>query len=254
VIVITGPGRSGTSLVAQICKELGVEPGGVWNPSARAGFEDRQIVLANRMIIRDLGVRGSGRQFGFLPDERIPSRAKSLAKSLVPESRQRQLRSLVRHPPWRSKHRMDVIRWDRFNDVVANHRERLRSLAVERPAAKDPAFCWTLGVWGAAGASIDHVVVAIRSLDAMAHSRASADWLSPRSLSGIKNWFAYGFGLLMSAVYDHRLSYGIARFPDFLNRPDDLYRAIRFPHPVTYEAFLEVFRRHVKPDFVHDRR
>jgi hypothetical protein len=254
MIVITGPGRSGTSLVAQICKELGMDPGGVWNPTARAGFEDRQIVLANRMIIRDLGIRGSGRRFGFLPDERIPSRAKSFAKSLVPEPRQRQIRSLVRHPPWRSKHRMDVIRWDRFEDVVSRHAETLRELAANRPASKDPAFCWTLGVWGAAGAPIDHVVIAIRSLDAMAQSRASQDWLSRRSLGGIKNWFAYGFGLLMSAVYDHRLSYGIARFPDFLSRPEDLYAAIRFPPSVTYERFLEVFRRHVKPDFVHDQR
>jgi hypothetical protein len=254
MIVITGPGRSGTSLVAQVCRDLGMDPGGVWNPAARAGFEDREIVRANRAIIRDLGIRGSGRQFGFLPDERFPSRVKTLARSMLPEERQRQLRSMVRHPPWRSKHLMDVIRWDQFEAVVERHGVRLRQLAAARPASKDPAFCWTLGVWSAAGAPLDHVVITIRSLDAMAQSRISQNWLSPRSLGAIKNWFAYGFGLLMSTVYDHRLSYGIARFPDFLQQPEQLYEALRFSGPVPYDRFLEVFHRHVKPDFVHDQR
>src|SRR5918996_1807738 len=254
MIVITGPGRSGTSLVAQIYRDLGVDPGGVWNPAARAGFEDREIVRANRMIIRELGIRGSGRRFGFLPDERFPSPVKTFAKSMLPEQRQRQLRSILRHPPWRSRHVMDVIRWDRFGGVVERHGARLRELAAARPVSKDPSFCWTLAVWCAAEAPIDHVVIAIRSLDAMAQSRVSQDWLSPRSLGAIKNWFAYGFGLLMSAVYDHRLSYGIARFPDFLRDPEQLYRALRFPGHVSYDRFLEVFRQHVKPDFVHDQR
>jgi hypothetical protein len=254
MIVITGPGRSGTSLVAQICRDLGLDPGGVWNPAARAGFEDREIVRANRDIIRDLGIRGSGRRFGFLPDERVPSRVKTFAKSMLPEQGQRQLRSMVRHPPWRSRHLMDVIRWDRFERVVESHGDRLRRLSTSRLASKDPSFCWTLGVWSAAGAAIDHVVITIRSLDAMAQSRVSQDWLSPRSLGAIKNWFAYGFGLLMSTVYDYRLSYGIARFPDFLQQPEQLYEALRFVDPVSYEQFLEVFNRHVKPEFVHDQR
>jgi hypothetical protein len=254
MMVITGPGRSGTSLVAQICRDLGLDPGGVWNPAARAGFEDREVVRANRDIIQDLGIRGSGRRFGFMPDERFPSGIKRFARSMLPEPRQRQIRSMIRHPPWRSKHLMDVIRWDRLDGAVARHGARLRQLAATRAASKDPAFCWTLTVWMAAGASIDHVVIAIRSLDAMAQSRVSQDWLSRRSHGAIKNWFAYGFGLLMSAVYDHRLSYAITRFPDFLRQPEQLYEALRFPEPVPFERFLEVFHRHVKPDFVHDQR
>ena len=149
---------------------------------------------------------------------------------------------------------MDVIRWDRFDRVVELHGDRLRRLSASRVASKDPSFCWTLGVWSAAGAAIDHVVITIRSLDAMAQSRVSQDWLSPRSLGAIKNWFAYGFGLLMSTVHDNRLSYGVARFPDFLQQPEQLYQALRFVDPVPYERFLEAFQRHVKPEFVHDQR
>jgi hypothetical protein len=241
-------------LIAQICKELGVDPGGVWNPAARAGFEDQEIVQMNRTIVRELGIRSSGRRFGFFPDERIPLPAKAIARSLISEAQRRQVRSLLRDPPWRSDHRMQVTRWDRFEELAARHAPRLRALAGKRSASKDPTFCWTLAVWCAAGAPIDHVVITIRSLDAMAQSRVSQEWLSHRSLGGIKNWFAYGFGLLMSAVFDYRLSYGITRFPDFLRQPEDLYRAIKFPHPVSYERFLRAFHLHAKPQFVHDQR
>jgi hypothetical protein len=208
----------------------------------------------NRTIVRELGIRSSGRRFGFFPDERIPSPAKAMARSLISEARWRRARSLLQDPPWRSSHRMQVIRWERYEELVDRHAARLRALAREHSAAKDPTFCWTLGVWCAAGAPIDHVVITIRSLDAMAQSRVAQDWLSPRSLGGIKNWFAYGFGLLMSAVFDYRLSYGITRFPDFLDHPQDLYRAIKFPHPVSYERFLRTFHVHAKPQFVHDHR
>jgi hypothetical protein len=208
----------------------------------------------NRTIVRELGISSSGRRFGFFPDERIPAPAKAIARSLISEARRRQVRSLLQDPPWRSSHRMQVIRWGRYEELADRHAARLRALAGERSASKDPTFCWTLGVWCAAGAPIDHVVITIRSLDAMAQSRVAQNWLSHRSLGGIKNWFAYGFGLLMSAVVDYRLSSGIARFPDFLSQPEDLYHAIKFPHPVSYERFLTAFHHHVKPQLVHDQR
>ena len=36
MIVVTGPGRSGTSLVAQLYRELGFDPGGRWHDDVRA--------------------------------------------------------------------------------------------------------------------------------------------------------------------------------------------------------------------------
>jgi hypothetical protein len=254
MIVVTGPGRSGTSLVAQLYHELGFDPGGLWNPRARAGFEDRTIVRMNHALIRDLGMRSSGRQFRFVPDDRVPGRLKGLAKRVVPPAAQDEIRSLLRDPPWRARRRMDVIQWERFTDVTRLHGEDLRRLAAERSVAKDPAFCWTLGVWVAAQAQIDHVLVTVRSLDAMAKSRLSQHWLSPRSLGPVKNWMGYGLGLVMATVYDARLSHSILRFPDFLSQPEVLYESMHLPPEVTFGAFSDAFHTLVRHDFVHDLR
>ena len=56
MIVITGPGRSGTSLIAQLYRELGFDPGGDWIPEYNAGYEHHDIVQANGYIIRDLQI------------------------------------------------------------------------------------------------------------------------------------------------------------------------------------------------------
>jgi hypothetical protein len=254
MIVITGPGRSGTSFLATLYRDLGLDPGGVWNPVARAGFEDRAVVRMNHRLLRELGMAASGRQFRFTPDERIPGRLKSLARRMIPTGTQAAIRSALREPPWRSPDRVDVVRWDVFDDVVERHAPELRKLAAERTVVKDPTFCWTLGVWCAAGVPVEHVLIAVRSLDAMARSRLSQQWLTSRSLGPLKNWMAYGTGLLMSTIHDLRLEHAIVRFPDFLSDPETLYRAMQLPGTISYEAFAEAFRSNVDPDLVHDHR
>ncbi len=254
MIVVTGPGRSGTSLIAQLYRDLGVDPGGVWNAVARAGFEDPEIVRMNRLLVRELGVDSPGRRFGFVPDDRVPDGFKSALRRFLPASVREHLRSMMREPPWRSTKRLDVIQWDRFDDAIARYGDELRRLAGGRVVAKDPAFCWTLVAWLGASAPIHHVVVTVRPLDAMAKSRLSQQWLGQRSLEPIKNWMGYGVGLLMSAIYDARLSHSVLRFPDFLSEPEEVFAAMRLPPHVTYETFLDAFDHRVRPDFVHDAR
>ena len=56
MIIITGPGRSGTSLVAELYRDLGFDPGGAWNAEISAGREAEDIVRANLKIMHGLGV------------------------------------------------------------------------------------------------------------------------------------------------------------------------------------------------------
>jgi len=55
VIVITGPGRSGTSFIANLYQNLGFDPGGGWEDHKRAGLEERDIVKMNTKLCEELG-------------------------------------------------------------------------------------------------------------------------------------------------------------------------------------------------------
>ena len=50
MIVITGPGRSGTTFLAMLYRELGFDPGGRWNPLLNAGMEARQFSEFNNEL------------------------------------------------------------------------------------------------------------------------------------------------------------------------------------------------------------
>jgi len=119
---------------------------------------------------------------------------------------------------------------------------------------KDPRFFWTLPVWASADISIDHVLVAIRNLDATVVSRGRMDSIRFRTESGARNSIVYGLGLTLSSVEEHRIPYSIVRFPDFVQRPLDLFNAARFPEPVSERRFREVASRVIRPDLVHDVR
>src|SRR5438105_3051486 len=54
MIVTTGTGGRGTSFVAALYRELGFDPGGVWNTAVDAGLEHPEVVRVNRQMIEDL--------------------------------------------------------------------------------------------------------------------------------------------------------------------------------------------------------
>ena len=66
MIVVTGVGRSGTSLIAALYQELGFDIGGGWVPSINAGLEAPDVVEANERLMADLGLFGS-RSHGRAP-------------------------------------------------------------------------------------------------------------------------------------------------------------------------------------------
>jgi hypothetical protein len=258
MIVITGPGRSGTSLLARIYQELGFDPtigGGGWEPSINGGLEDIEIGDLNTRIIEELGMRS--------PVHRVADRARGIRRaaprrSSVPRSGSATydrvslgswiLGRLLMKTAGRQIH---LLQWDRVDAVVARHGDAIRELSRAREVVKDPQFCQTLWVWAAAGADISHVIVSVRSVEATAKRLLDSGHLPSWAEQQARNHVVYRLGLVLAALHDHRLSHAFLRFPDFLNEPEVLFDALRFPRPVDRDTLLEVFEAIRDPDAVH---
>jgi len=248
VIILTGPGRSGTSVLTRIYVELGFETGGQWVDEINAGLEAEDVVSANEEIISQLGLTPMGVPVG------AKQRFRRSVKRLVPNRLQPIVRSRLRGMPWMTSRGPGLMDWRRFDEVVAKLQPQLARLAGKYQVVKDPRFSWTLAVWAASGVPIEHVTMSLRSTEAMSHSRAVADHLRYRDASGAKNGLVYGMGLALAALQDYRLSYSILRYPDYLETPKEVYAALRFPRAVTEAEFMSAFRAIVRRDLVHDRR
>jgi hypothetical protein len=53
MLVITGPGRSGTSMLGQFCCRLGFNPGGEWCDAIDAGMEHPRVAAINAALYRE---------------------------------------------------------------------------------------------------------------------------------------------------------------------------------------------------------
>ncbi len=217
MIVITGPGRSGTSFIASLYQNLGFDPGGGWENDKRAGLEERKVVKMNTDLCEELGAP-------IGPPPRTP-----LGKQ----------------------------RWDLVGTLADKHGKRLRKLAEERAVVKDPRFCWTLRVWVAAGAPIEHIVLTLRKVEDVIGSAAHAgmrkpvDEVSEEQLNDARSTVTYRIGAVLTAAAESGLPYSALWFPDYLNDPEALHASLAFPKPVSLDAFMEGFRRTVKPEFVN---
>jgi hypothetical protein len=242
VIVVTGVGRSGTSLVALIYRELGFDPGGEWYPRWGAGLEDPRVVELNNRIIRLLGIGIPIRDGpGWI---RNPGRSRASALGGFVRSRFEAWPEILARKP--------AVRWERFERTV----DRLRDGVVEEARAhqvvKDPRFCWTLAVWAAAGAPLDHVLICHRNVDAMIRSRVRVGHLEPRSWTRTKNAFIQATGMCLAAVNDYDLDYALVRFPRFVEEPRELYEAMRFPEAVSWKRFSAAFGKVADREQVHE--
>jgi hypothetical protein len=245
MIVITGPGRSGTSIVTRLYVELGFDPGGDWKDEINAGLEAVDMSDLNDAVLDALGVSYLGAPGGRM------QRVRRAGKKVVPAGARDPLSRVVHKTPMGGLTAPGMLQWDRMDAVVQRLGPRLRDMAAGRAVAKDPRFLWTLPAWVAAGAEISHVTFCIRTLDDAISSRLEADLLRYRSRSAAKNSFAYGVGIGLTTAIDARLSYAFARFPDFLMDAGGLYRALRFPSPVAEGDFQAAFSRIVRPELVH---
>jgi hypothetical protein len=222
VIVITGSGRSGTSALGLLYKELGFDPGGNWIPEYRAGLEHGDFWKFNNKLAAELG-----------------------ATMLHPPKKLRDV------PVGAGKSRVRLAQWDRLPEVVEAHGDTMRRLAAENPVVKDPRFLFTLPVWLAAGAAIEHVVITFRPMSDVVASRQAAGQTEFTEVE-LRNSLTYGLGIITESVLATGQSHSFIRFPDFLTDLDGLYAALRFPVPVAKERFAAAAETVFDHDQVHD--
>ena len=206
----------------------GLEARDIANPGA--GFLDRPAVkLATRVVPGPLrrAVRGRG------------------------ERAAQALRRRMRGGLGRPGGRVREVDWDKFGGVVERYGEKLRELSSSRELVKDPRFAWTLGVWAAAGAPVDHVVLCVRDIEASVDSRVAAGHIPRDRRREASDMLTYGLELCRSALSKHDLGHAVVRFPEFVEAPDDLFAAMRLPESVTRERFQEAFARVTDPRLVH---
>jgi hypothetical protein len=220
MIVITGPGRSGTSVLAAVYKELGFDPGGVWVERTRAGLEDQRFFSLNNQMAAQLGMTML---------KRLPKAAAAADEEAV----------------------FQPADWDLLDDVVARNRDSMLALARETEVVKDPRFSYLLPVWLAAGAAIDHVVITTRDLEAMVASRLAAGQ-TELSAPQLRNSLVYAIGVVTAAVLDGEVPHTWLRFPDFLQDPAALYDVLPFPRPVERDRFTAAAERLFDQSKVHD--
>jgi hypothetical protein len=245
MIVVTGVGRSGTSMIAALYEELGFDTGGLWVESINAGLEDARVVEANETIMAELNLFGAKRRI-------VPPAWKRTVKRHVSADRIERARSIVaRGPRLPARAAPRLLDWDRVDEVVEKHGSKLRALSADRPVVKDPRFRYTLEVWLRAEADISHVLVSLRELEAAMKSKAAAGFERDDAGPELRNWLVYGLGLCMNAVLTHRVPYDLVRFPDFLDQPEMLFEAMTFPRPVERPRFMAAFERVARPDMVH---
>lgn len=235
MIVITGVGRSGTSFLAQLYRELGFDPGGRWLPAMNAGYEDDEVVGANELVAHDLGLR-------FLGGPRP-----------APEgSRPLEGRWPRRRPS--TPDQFDTVEPGLLQPAVDRHRDHLRSVAAHHVVVKDPRFCWTMPVWLRAGAAIEHVVLSTRAMEAVIASRRAAGHLRYRTEAAATNELLYALGLCLAAITEHGVPHTIVRFPHVLDCPETLSTRLPFPEPVPSDRIAAAVRSVARRDLVHDWR
>jgi len=250
VIIITGSGRSGTSFIASLYKNLGFDPGGLWAPSLSGGWEDPEVVQINNDV---LGSLGGSRTFN--PNFSVLGKMAPLwlkVRRQLPDPVVGILRTI-----WlRLWVRLFVgaftpIKWGKVTEIASTYGDLLKRISQAKSVVKDPNFCYTLPVWAEAGASIDKVVVAFRDPHKTILSFQMYGYpVTKGSLDDKLNGILYGWGVLFATLEQYSIPYSVVRFPQMLSEPETLYHSLTFPSYIDRETFLKVFRDTYKPEMM----
>lgn len=251
MIVITGPGRSGTSLLAQLYRELGFDPGGWWMSDVQAGLEDKEVWRLNQALCRELRVSAGERGGGALL--RLAGTVVRRSEGHLAPALRDPMAEVVDRVRYRRIH-PDLMARDRIARAVERYGEQLRELATAREVAKDPQFCFTMEPWLAAGASVEAILLLLRPLDAMVDSRVRAGMLTRRAAHWAKHDYCYGIGLLVESAARHGVPVTTLRYPDFLDDPEELHLSLPLPSHRSLAQFTQALETVRDPSLVHDRR
>lgn len=212
MIVITGPGRSGTSFLAALYRSLKFDPGGGWRDDVRAGYEEFETVKINDELCKRLSVQfGTPRPpFGSERWDLVPA----LAESFGPEMRDLSTR-------W------EVVKDPRFCwtlPVWAMAEARIDHVVVTLRRVDD--------------------VVASGQHAGMANAEDLQD-VNKRCSTVM-----FRVGALLTALREYQLPHTVLMFPDYLADPERLYHQLVFPGPVTKRKFRRALKKTLKPEYI----
>lgn len=230
--------------MAKLYDRCGHSPGGRWFESVNAGLEDQKVVILNDSVARLLHMTMTG------PVRRQTSLSVRKGGWLDDIAERLDLYRRFETLPGRRAGHMSPLDWDRFGSAVESFGPELREVAAATKLAKDPRFSWTLPIWLAAGAQIEHVIFTTRRVDAMLASRQHNRLHSFSSQSDAKNSIIYAIGVSMSACWDHEVEYTLLRFPDFLGDVDALHR-LPLLRDLGQDDFEKIVGDLIRADLVH---
>ncbi len=252
MIVVTGPGRSGTSILAALYQRLGYDPGGTWNESVNAGLEQPDIVRLNKAIAIDLRLTMmmKPKKRFRLEDYVGKDRAEQIKRRLGPKHTvgvNRRIHAL----PWNKVRQIRLLEWDRLSTTVTDHRAAMIELSERFEVVKDPQFTWTLPAWLESGAAISSVVLATRNLESTIASRTHRQMSSIVSYGNAKNASAYALGLAMTACWDREIDLVVMRYPDFLTDLKMLHGSLPLLRDLPYATFETEAKQVIDVKMVH---
>lgn len=233
MIVITGPGRSGTSFLADLYRNLGFDPGGGWQDAIRAGREQKDVVELNNELSDALNVRRLARPVGAAAagQAAVDGGAREGAPQIGSE------------------------RWDLVPELADRFGDRIRELSRQWTVVKDPRFCWTLRIWLAAKAEIDHVVVTLRRVEDVVRSAKAAGMARPdeeNDVNLLRSATMFRIGCLLTTFSEYPVPHNVLWFPRYLDDPETLHETLPLPEPVKLSKFKRALKKTVNPDFVHE--
>ena len=237
MIIITGTGRSGTSFLGKLYVELGFKVAGaeVWRPDGRPGIEEPIVNQLLAEIMQDLVIPAGN---NILQKTLFSIGKKIIGQKIADKSLRGSLRK-------RSYVRNQILLHDMTKlDVLAKkYQVRILELSRNYQVIKAPGFCRTLGVWAAAGAPIEHVVVTMRKTIDVIKSQERLNALRFTDYSLAYNHYALISGYLMAAIADNNLPACWIQFPDFLEKPEWLQQQLYFPSKVSDGDFIQAFQK-----------
>ena len=131
MLVITGMGRSGTSVLATLCKRLKYNPGGDYVEGINAGLEDPEVVAINEAILGPAPGDDARRQ--------IAGRIKSCRRKVIKDPRFILAGGTALRVWWQERQDLRVLLAIRDPLEVIRLRQRIRTGSARSPT-RGPRF------------------------------------------------------------------------------------------------------------------
>jgi len=245
MIIVTGAGRSGTSMIAAIYSAAGVKVGGSWDETVRAGLEDPEAVAINRVLASSLGVSLLGDRRPVKPLGEAAPRLKRATDLMVSEDFRRRAKAYYRARPW-NRAPFKGIRWSAVPRLVSEYAPTLKAYSQRTVVVKDPQFTVTLPVWAQSVSDIDAVVLMHRDVREMIVSRKTAGHAVPAQDERSRNMFTYALGNVLETCMANNIPVVSLRFPDILEDLPTLAGKLPLPSGIDRQTILAAVRETVR--------